>query len=423
MTTAKIAIVGGGIAGLVAAATLARQGFRPDLFEAAPELGGRAQTRVLDGFHFNQGPHALYVNGAFNAVLAGLGLSAPGRRLRLDGALAVWGDETHPLPTRLVATGSAPPLSSAETAALAEVFARLTHGDYDGAGSPLRTFTAELPEAVRMVIEALVRVSSYAHAPEDIDAKAALDQVRLSFGGVLYIDGGWRSLVSALAGVATEAGARLRSEHRVMAVARAHDGWRIDLAGQRAETFDAVILAVAPSVARDLVAGSDHIAAAARSTQPLRTMGLDLGLSATSPGAGFVLGMDAPVYMSLHSAIAELAPPGGGLLHVARYLAPDETPSPAHIEGLEQLADRLQPGWRDRLVHKQRLVGINVVQDYPRWRQGGRRTPVVVPDAPGLFLAGDWIGETGMLSDAAAASAVVAAREAAALLVGAPPQT
>jgi hypothetical protein len=44
----------------------------------------------------------------------------------------------------------------------------------------------------------------------------------------------------------------------------------------------------------------------------------------------------------------------------------------------------------------------------------------VVADAPGAFLAGDWVGDEGMLSDAAAASAVLAAREAAAFIAGVP---
>ena len=40
------------------------------------------------------------------------------------------------------------------------------------------------------------------------------------------------------------------------------------------------------------------------------------------------------------------------------------------------------------------------------------RTPVDVADLPGLFVAGDWVGPTGQLADASAASAVAAARRA-----------
>ncbi|HLI66826.1 MAG TPA: hypothetical protein VKU90_10725, partial [Caulobacteraceae bacterium] len=42
------------------------------------------------------------------------------------------------------------------------------------------------------------------------------------------------------------------------------------------------------------------------------------------------------------------------------------------------------------------------------------RPPVAVPNAEGLFLAGDWIGPAGLLADAAAASARAAGEGAAA---------
>ncbi len=174
-----------------------------------------------------------------------------------------------------------------------------------------------------------------------------------------------------------------------------------------------------PAAARDLV-DSASVAASASAARPVRATGLDLGLATAGPGADYALGMDAPTYLSVHSAAADLAPPGGALLHLTRYLAPDEEPAAKHIKELERLADRLRPGWRDRVAQRQRLVGIAVAHDYPRWRNGGRRAPVVVEDMPGLFLAGDWVGDEGILSDAAAASATLAGREAAAYLSGVP---
>ncbi len=420
MKTAEIAIIGGGIAGLVAAATLARRGLQPRLFEAAPELGGRARTRVVDGFHFNQGPHALYVKGALYRELASLGLSVPGGAPRVRNGLAVWNGEIHPLPVGPASAESVPPLSPAETTCLRETFARIAEGDYGGQGIPLRAFTAALPQAVRAVVEAFVSLSNYARAPADIDCKAALDQLRLSFAGALYVDGGWGTLISKLAAAASAAGAILRPGHRIVAVRRDRQAWQIELAGHAPETFEAIILAVAPALAHELVGRSAHISTAANVAEPLRAMCLDLGLSDSGSGAEFALGMDAPTYMSLHSAVAALAPPRAGLLHLSRYLAPGEAPNAAHFEELENFADLLRPGWRAHLAHKQRLAGIAIVHDYPRWKRGGLRTPVVVPDSPGIFLAGDWVGDEGMLSDAAAASAVVAAREATAFLAGVP---
>ena len=63
-----VAIIGGGIAGLVAASYAARAGRSVGLFERAGKPGGRAQTTVVDGFRLNLGAHALYVGGANAAI-------------------------------------------------------------------------------------------------------------------------------------------------------------------------------------------------------------------------------------------------------------------------------------------------------------------------------------------------------------------
>jgi len=72
-------IIGGGIAGLLAATELSRNGAKVTLFESAAELGGRARTRHADGFFLNQGPHALYIAGAFKRELDRLGIPYSGR--------------------------------------------------------------------------------------------------------------------------------------------------------------------------------------------------------------------------------------------------------------------------------------------------------------------------------------------------------
>ena len=45
------------------------------------------------------------------------------------------------------------------------------------------------------------------------------------------------------------------------------------------------------------------------------------------------------------------------------------------------------------------------------WRWDVARPGVAVAEAPGLFVAGDWVDGEGMLSDASAASALEAARQ------------
>jgi phytoene dehydrogenase-like protein len=69
-----VAVVGGGLAGLTAAALLAQNGQRVVVLERGEALGGRAITHVKDGFHLNLGPHAWYTGGPGTRVLASLGI-------------------------------------------------------------------------------------------------------------------------------------------------------------------------------------------------------------------------------------------------------------------------------------------------------------------------------------------------------------
>ena len=413
MKLVDVAVVGGGVAGLIAAHDAARMGLATLLFEAAPALGGRAQTRVTDGFHFNLGPHALYANGRFNQVLSAMAVKLSGNRPQLSNAIALWGDQRHPLPLGLETIRCATPLDSLDRSQLLKTFGEVAQGGYDYAGQPLAAFTRRHRPRVAKVIETLIRLVTYVHAPEVIDGNAALNQLRLSFGGVLYVDGGWGELAAGIAAAATAAGADLRTRSMVANVERRDAGWVLSGPGIEDHRASAVVLAVAPQVALTMVGQSRDLAAAVRQTKPVRLMCLDLGLSKLpSSEATFALGVDQPTYFSVHSMAAGLAPAAGAMVHIARYLAPDESPRAAHFDGLEQLADLLQPGWRALEVGRQRLTGMVVAYDFPSSQARGARGPITVPDARGLFLAGDWIGAEGMLSDASAASAQAAARAA-----------
>lgn len=422
MRELRTGVVGGGISGLVAATNIARSGRSCVLLEAAAELGGRARTRVQDGFHFNQGPHGLYVAGALNKLLREWDIAATASSPDLGAGVAVWDGSMHPLPVG-ASLKTLTPLDASSRDALIGQFKRIAAGDYDGRGEALSSVTRQLPFAAGRMIEALVRVSTYAHAPDLLDAKAALDQVRLSFKGVLYHDGGWQTLVDGLVATASAAGATLRTGYRVATISRMESGWVIEAPPNAPEQVDAVILAVPPNEAGRLARDVSDIRVAASRVSAARISGLDLGLEpGVRPSAPFALGMTAPTYFSVHSDAAKLTPEGGTLVHLARYLAPDERPDANFRAELEALADTLLPHWRSFEARRQQHIGMVVGYDIPSWSMRGRRTPGHFANVPGLFLAGDWIGDEGMLADAAAASGRAAARQALSFLSGLPPR-
>ena len=68
---------------------------------------------------------------------------------------------------------------------------------------------------------------------------------------------------------------------------------------------------------------------AAKEAKPVRLVCLDVALSSLpDEDALFALGVDRPLYFSVHSAYAKLAPNGGALIHIAKYLGTSIEPKP-----------------------------------------------------------------------------------------------
>src|SRR5262245_50516235 len=356
MPTSKddtIVVVGAGLAGLATAAYLARGGARVTVLERTAEPGGRAQTTREGPYRMNLGPHALYRGSAGARVLADLGVRYDGGTPAAAGGYAFNRGVMHVLPggfVSLLTTGLFGLGAKVEVGGLlaslakvdAEPLARITVRDW--VVGHIRH-----PD-VRALVEALFRLSTYANAPETMSAGLAVRQLQLALAhGVAYLDGGWQTLVDGLRARAEEHGARIRTAAAAVEITYASDG---DVAGVRLRTGEsvpaaAVVLALDAPAAAELLPESSA-RRAVREAAPVRAACLDVALTRLPrPRATFALGIDEPLYCSVHSAVARLAPEGGALIHVGRYLG-DDTPDPKRDEAqLEDLLDRLQPGWRD----------------------------------------------------------------------------
>jgi phytoene dehydrogenase-like protein len=417
----NVLVVGGGLAGLAAAAFAARGGSSVRVLERSAHLGGRARTREQDGFLFNIGPHALYRRGPGRAVLRELGVTFEGKVPPYSG-LAIRDGQAYALPVGPASLLRTRLLPARPKLQVARLLARLQRGVPSvPAGASVDDWlrqTGLRPEAADL-LRAIVRVTTYAHDPARLDATAALEQVRQGLtGGVLYLDGGWQTLVDGLRGAAEAAGASILSDARADRVEREGDGFAVWTASGERLAARALILAVPPGEAARLAGGlSPLLRGAADAAVPVRAASLDLGLRALPrPGSIFALGIDGPWYFSVHSRTARLAPEGRVLLHAMRYLGPDRL-APEEVEReLEGLLDIVQPGWREQVLVRRFVPDLVVAQALPAAGSGlAGRTPVALADAPGLFVAGDWVGAEGLLADASLASA----RRAALLAVSA----
>ncbi len=278
-------------------------------------------------------------------------------------------------------------MSPSERWELARWFATIGLADPEPLrGRTVTDWVSGASDAVRDVVLSVVRVSTYAACPEIADAGATLEQLKRALRGVLYLDGGWQQLVDALRDAAVAAGAEIRT------------GARVDHVDEL--DADDVVLCVSPHVAAKLT-GSEALAAYAAAAVPVTASCLDVALRGpVEPSRRLALGLRRPLYFSVHSTSARLGPEGDTLLHAAIYGGGERAE-------LEDGLDRLHPGWRERVVTTRFLPSLVVSHDVPRAEVGGRRAPIVVADRPGVYVAGDWVGEEGgWLLDAALASSM-----------------
>lgn len=417
-----VLVIGGGVAGLASATFLARNGNTVRLFEQSHALGGRAQTKRQDGFYLNIGPHALYRGGRGIEVLRKLGIEPRGRVPSVSGAFAVKNGVKHTFPAGAVSLLTTSLFGLSAKLEAARLLASI--GEIDG--NPLMDITVRewLDEnishnEVKEFVLAAFRVATYTNAPELMSAGAAIEQLKKAQDkSVLYLDGGWQRLVDGLREAAERAGAIIETGARVEAVTRDAAGavQGVRLADGRALQASIVVVASSPSAAVATVeeAQQTSLAKWAREATPVKAACLDLALSRLPKRkATFALGIDRPLYFSVHSAAAQLAPEGGALIQVAKYLSPEDRDSSENVEReLEGLLDLVQPGWRQVIVYRRFLPDMIVMNAMPLASCGGTsgRPGPVVADVPGLFVVGDWVGQEGLLVDASLASAREAAR-------------
>jgi phytoene dehydrogenase-like protein len=415
----RVIVVGGGLAGLAAATYLARNGRAVTLFEQAADLGGRARTQEVAGFQLNLGPHAVYEGGVGAQVYRELGIRYSGGKPATDAYL-LRGGRLYALPTNPLALLRTALLSPRDKLALVPTLVRIARTDAAAvADVPLQQWLRGAVSAprLRQIVELFLRVATYANDPERQSAGAALAQLRLALtSGVRYLDGGWQTLVDGLRGAAEAAGVAIVSHAKVAAVLRDAAVRGVRLADGTTWAAEAVVVAGSPAMASGLVQeGAPTVLRRwAEAAIPMWVASLDVALRRLpNPRARVAFGLDAPLYLSTHSAWARLAPADGALIHVARYLGPEPAADAAAVEReLEGLLDRTQPGWRDALVARRFLPHVVVSNALVTAAQGGTagRPGPAVPDVPGLYVAGDWVGPEGMLSDASLASARQAAR-------------
>jgi phytoene dehydrogenase-like protein len=363
---------------------------------------------MQDGFHFNLGPHALYRGGRGIDILGELGVAVSGRMPAVSGAFAIKDHAKHTFPAGMMSllTTSLFGLSAKlETMHWLASLAKLdTH-------SVMRVSLREWLDRhithceVQDFLLAAMRIATYTNAPDLLSAGAALRQLQLAFAkGVLYLDGGWQTMVTGLRDAALQASVEIATGTKIERIKRDAGGAARSVRTADSQVVSApnIVIAASPTVAASLVERGEHTQLAhwANEAIPVKAACLDVALHR--------LPTPKALYLAVHSASARLTFAGGALIHVAKYLAPDEDQAPEQVErALASLLDLVQPGWRAVVAHRRFLPTMTVMNAMATAHQDGTagRSGPQVEDVPGLYVVGDWVGVEGLRVDASLASA------------------
>jgi phytoene dehydrogenase-like protein len=413
-----VVIVGGGLAGYVASNYLAKMNLSILILEKGNKVGGRARTDKMNKDYFNLGPHAIYKRGKTSEVLEELGIELNGGSLPLGGVLTRNNKEyTAPFnPFGLLSTSL---LNWKERFEWMSILSKLPKVDPQVLTA--QTFQQWVEQNVQSpnvqsLLYVLSRLSTYSHCPERASAKVMVTHLQIALGGVLYLHGGWQTIIDQLHNKAVIADVQVKTHASVKQMKSIeHDRIKITLSNNEEIFSRYVISTIGPLELTNLLDTSESIKLNPLFSQltPIKGASLDISLSRLpQPKKLFALDIHEPLYYSVHSTVAHLSENGHHfVLHVFKYHHPDEPIYANKVRNeLEQFLETMQPGWKDYVMESRFLPNIIVNQRLPLvgHEHHFQRSETKIP---GLFIAGDWASPDYILSEGAVFSGKQAAEE------------
>lgn len=414
-----VAIIGGGLAGLTASIYLAKAGRSVVVMEKANQLGGRGLTVNKSGASLNLGVHALYQDGAAEAILRELGIKLKGANPPASAG-AMWNNRVYTLPSKPLELIASKLFSFSEKMELAQFMLKLGRIDPNRIGRISLREWAEREirhPMLRHVVYSVSRANSFVPHPELHLAGIAVRQLQRTFRGkAFYLDGGWGTLVDDLRDQAIRSGVMMMQRKKAIEVE--HDGTVRRIRCADGEVIDAsnVVITAGPKETYDLIQNADRSSLARwkDAARPIRAACLDLVLRRLPDGgSNFIAGfwLDQPIFYNAPSTVAKLSCDGSVVIHLIKHLGMNQSHPETDLLQLEKAVDLVQPGWRKEEIARQFLPNITVAHDFNTVDKIGVYHGPAIPEIRGLYVAGDWTGHGELLADASLASAKRAAQE------------
>ncbi|MDZ8200957.1 protoporphyrinogen oxidase [Microbacterium sp. SSW1-59] len=442
----RVVVVGGGVAGLVAALECAKVGMRVTVLEGSSRLGGAVRSAEVAGIRLDTGAESYATRGGtVRALIDELGL---GDKVTTPNAGGAWlvgipGVGAAPLPAGGV-LGIPPNPWAADVrriigwggawrAYLDRLRPPLTIGHEHSLGRLVRTRMG------RKVLDRLVSpvtTGVYSARPDDIDAdvaapglnnaltrtgslSGAVTQMRGASGArpgsaIEGLAGGMSTLVDALASRLSDLGATVTTDAPVSAVTRDGDVWTVSAAIAGVDTeADLVIMAAPEDTARGLLSGT--VPSLAREPGPspvveVVTLVLDApALSSAPRGSGTLTVPGSYTAKALTHSTAKwswVAEAASGH-HVVRvsFGAQGEPPATAELDdaraaalaldeasamlGVPLAAEALRGAVRERYAQAQPASALGRAGEVEAVRRA-------VSATPGLAVVGAWLAGAGL---------------------------
>lgn len=401
-----VAILGGGLAGLLCAAQLRARSpeLTITLFEASAHIGGRARTMSLSGGLCNLGPHALYQGGPLTRTLIELGIGPQGNDPSAHPCLIDDGNARYALPSSPVSMLTSTHLSAHTKWTLSRALLTLQRGAPQAhprglsARAWLRSLVGERAPHTLAILEMLLRLSTYSTSLDILRASSAHQQLKRAITtGVLYVDGGWQSIIDGLIQQLTQdPRITIHTETKLTSVHSLSPTHHTLKSTKGEYSSSALICAAPPRVAARLFQTPEL----AEDLHVTRAACIDLVCTRRRNSPGMVLGLHTPHYYSAHSHSAALTPGRDDMevIHVSRYL---EGSNKDAVAKLHVWLDTVRPGWREEILDQRTSPALKVMHHLPTT---GSARSIALP--AGLFLAGDWCHDSDeLLADAVAYSA------------------
>lgn len=419
-----VGIIGGGLAGLSAAALLAQQGKRVQLYDTGL-LGGRATSQVIKGFTFNYGAHAVYARdqSILRKIIKQLKLDITWLDFSSAKAKYEFAGHLTAAPANAIGLLKTEVIGGTDKLRFTwEVVKTVLHLEQgDPALSIGQWLVQEKVEAdVSRLMLDLASSNFFTAEPENIPSDAYFNYYKKLFRTrkpVSYIAGGWQVLINELERVVMLHDGTIHRKTKITAIEESDTGYRLRDRKKTEWTVDRIVLAIPPREMRKLALPTPiqlFIEPYAQ-YEPVEVLVYDVGVHPyIKTPFSYVYDRTHQLFVTdLSHYDSSIAPKNGQVLQVVAYLVHDRVGHPDYlsekVNHIHRLLDQHYAGWREQLV-TERTMKRAIVQEI-KWKMGQAALPCFLHEEhkEKVAFVGDWCEGEGQLSELSFSSAYTVA--------------